>query len=75
MFLKFCNIQRKIPVLESLFDKVDGLQRSFEYCDVFKNSFFHKTYPVAAYEKFKNLSGKHQWGRRNRFIFLINTTE
>ena len=27
VFLKFCNIHRKIPVLESLFNKVAGLQR------------------------------------------------
>ena len=40
-----------------------------------KNSFFHKTPPVAASEKFINFPGKHQWQRRNRFIFLINTTE
>ena len=41
----------------------------------FKNSFFHKTTPVAASEKFINFPGKRQWRRRNRFIFLINTTE
>ena len=41
----------------------------------FKNSFFHKTLPVAASEKFINFPGKYPWRRRNRFIFLINTTE
>ena len=29
----------------------------------FKNSFFHKTPPVAASEKFINFSGKRQWRR------------
>ena len=41
----------------------------------FKNSFFHKTPPVAAPEKFINFLLKHQWRRRNRFFFLINSTE
>ena len=41
----------------------------------FKNSFLHKKPPVTASEKFINFSGKHQWRRSNRFIFLINTTE
>ena len=72
---KSSNIQRKTPVLESVSNKVAGLQFSCEYCEIFKNSFFHKTPPVAASEKFINFPGKHQWQRRNRFIFLINTTE
>ena len=38
----------------------------------FKNSFLHKARKVAALKKFLNFPGKHQ---RNRFIFLINTTE
>ena len=54
-------------MLESLFDKVAGLQLSCEYCEIFKNIFFHKTPPVAASEKFINLQGKHQWWRRTRF--------
>ena len=37
--------------------------------------FFHKTPPVATSEKFINFPGKHQWRKRNRFIFLINATE
>ena len=40
----------------------------------FKNSIFHGTPPVAAYEKFINFPGKHRWRWRNRFIFLIHTT-
>ena len=57
---KFCNIHRKTPVLEFLFNKIAGLQLSCEYCKVFKNSFFHKTPSVAASEKFINFPGKHQ---------------
>ena len=41
----------------------------------FKNSFFCKTTPVATYEKFINFPVNYQWRRRNRFIFLINTTD
>ena len=41
-------------MLESLFDKVASLQLSCEYCEIFKNSFFHKTPPLAASEKFLN---------------------
>ena len=59
---------------ESLFNKVVGLQLPAEYCKAFKNSFFHKT-PMVASEKFLNFPGKHQWRRRNRFIFLISATE
>ena len=71
----WCNIQRKTIVLEFLFNKVAGLQLSCEYCEIIKNSFFYKTPPVASSEKSLNFPGKHQWWRRNRFIFLINTTE
>ena len=38
-------------MLESLFNKVAGLQLSCEYSEIFKNSFFHKTPLVAAFEK------------------------
>ena len=72
---KVCNIQRKTPVLESLFNKVASLQLPCEYCKIFKNSFFHKTLPVAASEKFINFPGKHQPWRHNRLIFLTNMTE
>ena len=55
----FRNNQRKTPVLESLFNKVGGLQFSCEYCEIFKNNFFHKTPPVAASEiSNKNISSK-----------------
>ena len=75
VFLKISNIQRKTPVLESLFDEVAGLQLSYEYCKIFKSSFFHKSSPEAASEKFINLQGKHQWRRSNSIIFLIDMTE
>ena len=50
----FRNIQRKRPALESAFNKVADLQI---YVKIFKNSFFHKTPPVAVSEKFTNLPG------------------
>ena len=62
-------------MLESLFDKVAGLQLSCEYCEIFKNIFFHKTPPVAASEKFINLQGNINGGGVLDFIFLINVTE
>ena len=54
----------------------------YALCKIFKNSFFHKTPLVAASEKLINfqeniisavISGENI--RRNRFIFLANTTE
>ena len=62
-------------MLESLFNKVAGLQLSCKYCKIFRNSFFHKTPPASASEKFVNVPGKYQWWGRNGFIFLTNTTE
>ena len=72
---KFRSSQRKTTALESVFNKVAGLQLSCKYCEFFKSRFFHKIPPVAASEKFLNLPGKHQWRRRNRFTFLINMIE
>ena len=43
-------------MLESLFNKVAGQQLSCEYCEMFKNSFFHKAPPVVASGKFVNYS-------------------
>ena len=45
---KFCNISRETPTLVSLFHKAQlqetpTLIFSFEYCDIFKNSLFHRT--------------------------------
>ena len=68
---KSCNIQRKTPVLGSVFNKVGELQLSCQYWEIFKRSFFHKTSAMAAYEKFMNFPGQHQRRRCNRFIFLI----
>ena len=62
-------------MLEPVFNKAAGLQPSCEYYGIFKNSFFHKTTLVAASEKSINFPEKHQGQRRNRFFFLINTTE
>ena len=62
-------------MLESTFNKVAGLQLSCEYSKILKNSFTHKTHPVAASEKCINFPGKHEWRSGNRFIFLINVTE
>ena len=62
-------------MLEFLFNKVAGLQLPCNIAEIFKNGFFHKTHPVAASQKLINSPGKHQWRRRNTFIFLINTTE
>ena len=61
-------------MLGSLFNNVVGLQ-PVNIAKFFKNSFFHKTPQVDASEKLINFPGKHQWRRRNRFFFLINTTQ
>ena len=37
-------------MLESVFNKVAGLQLSCEYREIFKGSFFHKTTPVVVSE-------------------------
>ena len=63
MFSDISNIQSKTPVLEYVFNKVAGLQLSCGYCKIFKSSFFHKTHPVTASEKFINFLGKHEWRR------------
>ena len=59
----FCKFHRKVPVLESLFNKVAGLKRSAtllkrdstqvfpcEICEIFKNTLFYRTPPVAVSE-------------------------
>ena len=62
-------------MLERVFDEVAGLQLSCKYCEIFKKIFFDKATPVAPSEKSINFPGKHRWRMRNRFIFLLNTTE
>ena len=53
LLLKLCNIHRKTPALESLFSKLYQKQTptrvfSREYCEIFKERFFHRTPSVAA---------------------------
>ena len=60
---KFCNIYRKVPGLESFFNKVTGL--------------FYKTLRVAAsvvLKKFVNFPGKHEWLSLHWFIFFFMLT-
>ena len=53
MFLKFSQINRETPVLESFFNKAAGSKEirtqvsSNEYCKVFKNNFLYRIPPVA----------------------------
>ena len=49
----FCNIHRKTPVLESLFNCIfikKSLQHVFscEYCEIFKNTYFEKNLQTAS---------------------------
>ena len=49
---------------------------SFKKKIFFQLSFAINEQPqVAGFEKFINFSGKQQWWKLNRFIFLINTIE
>ena len=45
--LKFRNIHRERPVLESLFNKIAGLK---EYCDIFEKTYFEEDLQLAASE-------------------------
>ena len=60
----FCKFHRKAPVLESLFKKVAGLKAysfikketpakvfSCKFYEIFKDTFFYRTPPVAASEE------------------------
>ena len=58
--LKNFAILRGKHLCWSVFNKAAGLQISFEYREICKNSFFHKTPPVAASEKSINFPRKHQ---------------
>ena len=64
-------------MLESVFNDVAGLQLSCEYYEIFKNSFFHETPAVAAFDKFENFPGDvlENWRSCNKFIFLVNIAE
>ena len=74
VFLKIPQYSEENICVGVSFNKVACLQLSREYCKILKNSLFHKTLGAAS-EKFINFPGKLQWRGRNRFIFLINTTE
>ena len=62
-------------MLESVFIKLQASNFPVNFLKFLRTIFFNKKPPVAASEKFMNFSGKHQWRRRSRFIFLINMTE
>ena len=80
---KFRNIHRKAPLLESFLKKVGGLQIcnfiqketatqvfSCEYYEIFKNTLFYRTPPMAAsgaYEKSHNCNGILQLLDCNQF--------
>ena len=55
--LKISEYSEENNVLGPVFNNVTGLQPSCEYCEFFKNRFFHKTSLVAASEKFINFPG------------------
>ena len=57
---RFRNMHRKTPMLDSVFNKVAGLELSCQFWKIFKNSFFHKKPPVVASQIFTNFVGKHQ---------------
>ena len=71
----FGKSHRKTPVLESLFNKVAGLSFvtlskkpptqvfSCEICETFKNTYFHRTLPVAA----SDFSGNMQIFKKSVF--------
>ena len=71
-FLKFRNIHRKTPVLESRFNNVAGLKTwnfiknetptqvfSYEYCEIFKNTYFDEYLRISTSISFYTPS-KHQ---------------
>ena len=83
LFLKFHNIYRKTPVMESLLNKVAGLYQkqtaamvfSCKYCEIFKNSYFEKHLWTATSEK-QDFSDKFIEGRYflNFIILLIKAS-
>ena len=56
VFLKFYKTHRKTPVSEFFLNQVTGLSAATlfkkrlaqEFCEIFKNTYFHRTHPVAA---------------------------
>ena len=56
---KFRKIQRKVPVLKSLFNKINNdflLKSSCEFCKVFKNDIFSEDLRLTAFECLANAS-------------------
>ena len=62
-------------MLESVFNKVAGLQLSSENCKFLRKAFLYKTPPVAASENFINFLGNISGGGVTDLSFIINTTE
>ena len=73
--LKFRNVQRKHLCWSLFLIKLQACNFPVNIAKFLRPSFNYKTHPVAASKKFINLPGKHEWRRRNRFIFLKDTTE
>ena len=46
---KLHKIHGKTPVLESLFNKTPTQVFSYEFCDIFKNTFFTEHLPATAF--------------------------
>ena len=72
------NIHRETPMLESLFNfikkETPAQVFSCEYCENFKNSFLHRTLPVAAFFDTILYGPRHfQNGNFTRNIFKWNT--
>ena len=69
LFKKFTNFtgEGTLRIKDSKFSgycfdmnaNIAGLQLSCGYCEIFRNSYFHKKPPVAASENFINFPGKH----------------
>ena len=70
LFKKFTNFtgEGTLRIKDSKFSgycfdmntNIAGLQLSCGYCEIFRNSYFHKKPPVAASENFINFPGKHE---------------
>ena len=71
---KFLNTHRKTSVLESLFNNGVSSTQVFscEYCEIFKNSFFYRTPPVAA--SVSSILQEIMWQNELRFSFFCILT-
>ena len=52
LFIRFCNIRIKTPVLESLFNKDAGV--SCKYCEFSKHTYFEEDLGTAASENHRS---------------------